>query len=130
MKVKFTKQAKTYITVAEAEEARKIIVDMKEDEFSESDYLEIAARLACGGYNVDRVLEADAEICRNNNAWNNYSDNSGKLDVWVKGLAKVDIDTYMEVGANLTDIWMIGANRETDLDIKSRMYIETYKRTR
>lgn len=111
MKVKFTKQAKTYITVAEAEEARKIIVDMKEDEFSASDYLEIAARLACGGYNVDRVLEADAKICRNNNAWNNYSDNSGKLDVWVKGLVKVDIDTYMEVGANLTDIWMIGADR-------------------
>lgn len=130
MKVKFTKQAKTYITVAEAEEARKIITDMKEDEFSASDYLEIAARLANGGFNIDRVIEADAEICRNFNAWNNYSDNSGKLDVWVKGLVKTDLNTYMEIGANLTDIWMIGADRETDQEIKGRMYIETYKCTR
>lgn len=130
MKVKFTKKAKTYITVAEAIEARKIITDMKEDEFSASDYLEIAARLACGGYNIDRVLEADAEICRNSRVWDNFHEGSGKLDVWVQGLVKIDLDTYMEIGANLTDIWMIGADKETDLEIKSHMYIETYKRTR
>ena len=128
MKVKFTKEAKNYITIAEAEEAKRMITELKEDEFSASDYLRIAAILANNHWNIDRVLEADAEISRNNRAWNNYHEGSATLDVWVKGLVKADLDTYMEIGVYLTDIWNIGADKETDKEILSHMYIETYSR--
>ena len=133
MKVKFTKQAKTYITVAEAAEARKIIESFKNDDESATDYLRSAGNLANkminnSPFGIDRVLEADAEISRNNRAWDNYHEGSGKLDVWVQGLVKADLDTYMEIGAYLSDIWNITGNNEMDADIIEHMYIEVYRR--
>lgn len=133
MKVKFTKQAKTYITVAEAAEARKIIESLKNDDESATDYLRSAGNLANkminnSPFGIDRVLEADAEISRNNRAWDNYHEGSGKLDVWVQGLVKADLDTYMEIGAYLSDIWNITGNNEMDADIIEHMYIEVYRR--
>lgn len=134
MKVKFTKQAKNYITVAEAAEARKIIESLKnDDDESATDYLRSAGNLANkminnSPFGIDRVLEADAEISRNNRAWDNYHEGSGKLDVWVQGLVKADLDTYMEIGAYLSDIWNITGNNEMDVDIIEHMYIEVYRR--
>ena len=128
MKVTFTKEAKNYITVAEAEHAKQIIQEMKEDTNSASEYLAMAAR-AIFHTNGIKVIESSASIAGNCRTWDSYHTGSGKLDIWIEGLVKADLDKYAEIGCYLTDIWTIDGTAENRETIREHAYIEEYNRT-
>lgn len=129
MKVQF-KEAKKYITVAEMPTVRQIIEDLKNDETSVKEYAEMAVR-AITQNNVVTVLDASAEIAKNDRVWNRYTDDSGHLDVWITFTAMVGtigLDGFVMGGACLSDIWDLRGwdDRET----VSHMYVRQFKEVR
>ena len=129
MKVRITKEAKQWLTLAEAPAANAIVRDMKEDEWSVAEYAKMAVN--CIGnaigkeYNwCSRVLESDAEISGNARIWNAYSEDSGRLDVWINFTART-YDGFIEGGAYLTDIWNIAGDNQEEL--ASHMYYRRYE---
>ena len=129
MKVKITKEAKQWLTLAEAPAAQSIIRDMKEDAWGAKEYAVMAVN--CIGnaigkhYNwCSKVLEADAEIAGNRRIWNAYDENSGRLDVWVNFTARTT-DGFIEGGAYLTDIWNITGENQPEL--AGHMYYRRYE---
>lgn len=130
MKVKFTAEAKKYITVAEAPHVKKIMAYMKENESDESlkDYAQIAARVASGDWNDFEILKAEAEISKNCRAHDNYHEGSGTLDIWLTIYAYNAYKGFYNIGVYLSDIWQLtGDNGE---EIRSHMYIAEYVKPR
>ncbi len=126
MKVRLEKEEKKYITLEEAPIAREIITSMKEDESTVEEYAEMAIRAVYDGnaWNID-TMRATAKIAKNNRAWNEYSNNSGYLDIWIEATAHVNTDEFIMIGVYLSDIWKItGYNNE---EIASHMYIRKFK---
>lgn len=126
MKVRFEKEEKKYITLEEAPIAREIIASMKEDESTAEEYAEMAIRAAYDGnaWNID-TMRATAKIAKNSRAWNEFSENSGYLDIYIKATAHVNQDEFIMIGAYLSDIWKItGYNNK---EIASHMYIRRFK---
>lgn len=126
MKVTLLKEDKKLITLADAPIVRQIIADMKEDEFTPSDYADIAIRAAYDGnaYGIE-VLKASAKISTNCRAWNVFNENSGRLDVWINATAYVNGNEFIMIGAYLSDIWQITSDNA--LEIASNMYIRKFK---
>jgi len=126
MKVALLKEDKKLITLADAPIVRQIIADMKEDEFTPSDYADMAIRAAYDGdaYGIE-VLKASAKISTNCRAWNALTENSGYLDVWIEATAYVNGDEFIMIGAYLSDIWQITSDNRKD--IASQMYIRRFK---
>ena len=132
MKVRITKEAKSWLTLAEAPAANAIIRSMKEDESDAKEYATMAVNCigsACGHTNwCTRVLEADAEIDGNYRIWDAYSSEfgkeSGRLDVWISFTARTT-EGYIEGGAYLTDIWNITGDNQDEL--ASHMYYRRYE---
>lgn len=126
MKIKFTDEAKKYITVSEAPHVKKIMAYMKENESTESlkDYAEMAARVA-GGYGYDyEILKVEAEISRNCRAHDNYHEGSGTLDIWLTIYAFNAYKGFYNIGVYLSDLWQLtGDNGE---EIRSHMYIAEF----
>lgn len=122
MKIKFTKEAKKHITIAEAPIANQIIKDMKEYPLSED--IQMIARLASGMNETFEILKTEAEIAKNCNAWNAYGDESGDLDVWIEIYAFNHYYGFYEIGIYLSDVWKIGSDNGDE--IRSRMYINGY----
>ncbi len=114
MKVNITKESRAWMTLDEHEQAKKIVRDMREDESSAREYLEMAARCwlwnshKTAGDFFESVLSADAEICRNGNKWGAYSDESGCLDIWLYGTVETRYG-FLKLGVCLSDVWQIGA---------------------
>ena len=126
MKVMLTAEAKKFITVSEMPIVRQMIEGLKEDENTAKEYAEMAARVAMGGY-VVKVFEASAEIAKNCRAWNNYTNNSGDLDVWVNFTALTS-EGFVMGGAYLTDIWNItGDNNE---ELRGHMFLRKFTETK
>ena len=121
MKVRITKQMKEILTVAEMPAARKMIEDLRTD-LVVKEYAEMAARIA--GCKCPKIFKADAEIARNARVFNQYSDMSGNLDVWVKTYAFSDYDGFFIVGAYLTDIW--ASTGYNDEELRRHMYIRRF----
>lgn len=122
MKIKFTAEQKRFITVAELPEVKKIIADMKEDT-GLKDYAGIAARIASRS-NGAEILKADAEIARNERVLNYYSDESGRLDIWLTVYAFDSYKGFYKIGAYLSDIWeSTGDNNE---ELRQYMYIREF----
>ena len=123
MKVTLRKDYKDTFTITDLENAKKVIKQLREDETSAKEYLAFAVNEALKGSNdcLGRVLEADAETYLNGRIFNAYFEGSGRMDVWVEGIAQT-LDGYIEVGAYLTDIWTTGA----DSDYSSRMFIRYF----
>jgi len=125
MKVKFTEDAKKFITVSELPAVKRIIAEMKEDGEIKG-YSEIAARVASGYNGNFEILKAEAEISRNGRVNDAYGEGSGKLDIWLNVYAFDNYAGFFEIGAYLTDIWAVaGDNAE---EIRSHMYINKYSR--
>ena len=125
MKVKFTAEAKKYITVAEMPHVRRIINEMREDD-SLKDYAEMAARVASRDWNDFEILKADAEISRNCRAHNNYHEGSGNLDIWLTIYAYNAYKGFYNIGVYLSDIWQLTSDNGEE--IRSHMYIAEYTR--
>lgn len=126
MKVKLLKEDKKLITLADAAVVRQIITNMKEDEFTPADYAEIAIRAAYNGIvSPIEVLKASAKISTNCRVMNALTENSGNLDIWIKATAYVNGNSYIMIGAYLSDIWQITCNNYKE--IASHMYIRKFK---
>lgn len=126
MKVRFEKEDKKYITIAEAPLVREIINDMKEDESTPADYAECAIQAAynCGACNIE-VLKASAKIEKNARTWNAINNHSEKFDIWIDATAHVNGDEFVIIGAYLSDIWQI--TPDNALEIASHMYIRKFQ---
>ena len=122
MKVTFQKDYKNWLTVAEVEAARQIIREMKEDTSTAAEEAAAAIREALKDTRdyLDRVLEAEATICKNSRVWNQYGENTGMLDIWISGIAKTSWG-FIEIGACLSDIWSAPAEYKQHMYIKHLM---------
>lgn len=126
MKVQF-KEAKKYVTVAEMPAVRMMIEDFKNDESSVKEYAEMAVR-AIAKNNIVTVLDANAEIAKNDRVWNRYTDDSGHLDVWITFTAMVGtigLDGFVMGGAYLSDIWELSG--WDDSELVSHMYVRRFQ---
>lgn len=127
MKIKITAEAKKWLTVAEMPEVKKIIADMKEYDTLQED-AQTAARIASGSNEHFEILKCEAEIAGNRRVWNQYGENSGRLDIWVDAYAYSEFYGFYNLGFYMSDIWSVdGDNNE---EIRSHMYIREYKETK
>ena len=123
MKVKFTAEAKKFVTVAEVPQVKKIIEEMREDDGLKG-YAEMAARVASGSNESFEILKAEAEISKNRRAFDNYGEGSGTLDIWLTVYAFNTYKGFYNIGVYLSDLWQLsGDNAE---EIRNHMYIEEY----
>lgn len=121
MKIRITRQMKETLTVAEMPAVRKMIEDLRTD-LDVKEYAEISARIA--GCSCPEILRAEAEIAKNARVFNQYSDDSRNLDVWIKTYAFSEYDGFYIVGAYLTDIWAsTGYNSQ---ELRQHMYIRKF----
>lgn len=126
MKVTFTAEAKRFITLSEMPTVRQMIESLKEDESTVNEYAEMAARAAMDGY-VVKVFEASAKIAKNSRAKDNYTADSGDLDVWVDFTALTS-EGFVIGGAYLTDIWDITG--DNDEEIRGHMFLRKFVETK
>ena len=123
MKVTLPKDYKEIFTMAQLEAAKQVIAQEKDqDEETPAGWAKMA--IAEEGSYPEKILEATATICRNCRIWNQYTDESRDLDVWIEATAKTT-EGFMEIGAYLTDIWQSGAK-----PYKNQMYIVKYTRSK
>lgn len=121
MKITITKEAKdNWMTVSMLPVAKQIIKDMK-DEDAAADL-----SILSGMFHGATPKEYTAEMALNSRVWEQYGENSGRMDIWIT----TTIDSWQDkaiykVGCYLSDIWQSdGDNTE---ELKSHMYILTYK---
>lgn len=130
MKVNITKESGRWMTVDELPYAKQIVKDMKDDEMSAQEYAKMAADAIlwgpeCGD-SVRRVIEADAEICRDNAIpYEQFGEGCGRLGVWLRFTAET-FDGFLKVGCLLSDVWGLGTD-EARSDLMRHSYIRYYK---
>ena len=119
MKVKLQDGYREIYTLKDLDRAKAVIAYEKEDESSIKDWMEYAANEALKDENgsVIEILKAEAHTAKNCRAWNLYGEETGDMDVWVKGIVRL-YEGVMEIGAYLSDIWGTGAK-----EYKHHMYI-------
>lgn len=130
MNIKLTAEAKKYITVAEMPTVRQMIKDFKDDESDIKDYGRTAAIIASGNNGNYEILKASAEIAKNQRVYNQYSDESGTLDIWMEFYAYDNYFGFYEIGVYLSDLWQADGDTETYERIKSHMFIQEFKKER
>ena len=124
MKVKVTQDAKKWLTVAEMPEVRRIIEYLKDYDWTESDKQTIA-RLGMGDeYETFEILKAEAEIAGNCRVWNYYTDDSGRLDVWLVVYGYNQFTGFVEAQMYLSDLWSLSADNRDE--IRSHMYVNKF----
>lgn len=131
MKIQITKEAKKWLTVAEMPIVKQIIADFRDGDNSEvtaKEIAEYATAVIFNGQSADKILEASAEIAGNQRIYNYYSDESGRLDIWITFTAFHDYFGFVIGGCYLSDIWNL--SDETREEIKSHMYIREFKENR
>ena len=129
MKVTITKESGRWMTVDELPYAKQIVQDLKDDSFAAKDYAEMAAdAIMWARYNHDsvrRVIEASAEICRDNRIeYNQFGDGCGHLGVWVNFTAET-FHGFLKVGCLLSDVWALGTD-EARAALIRHSYIRYY----
>lgn len=126
MKVRITKETKKWMTLEQAPIAHQIIKNEKDDETTAAEYAEMAIRAVYFGsaWGVE-VLKADASIAGNCRICDQYSDESGTLDIWIDTTVCVNDNEFIIIGAYLSDIWQITGS--FDQEIVSHMYIRRFK---
>ena len=112
MKVNITKDSREWMTVNELDYAKQIVKDMKDDGFTATDWAKDAAEAILyekSDY-VKRIIDADAEICRDNRiAFEQFGAGCGRLGVWLNFTAET-WDGFLKVGCLLSDVWMLGTD--------------------
>lgn len=124
MKVKFTDDAKKYITVAELPKVREMIRDLRKNTYINL-YASIMAKAAADGYGCFEVLKTEAEVAKSSEKGSGYF-NDSTVDVWVKAYTFNRHYGFFVIGFYLSDARQYdGDNTEA---ILSRMCIERYAR--
>lgn len=129
MKVQITKDAKKWLTVAEMPTVRQLQKDFASGGDWDTNLNETVKMLArnLSFDSVEEIYTATAQIAKNQRIENYYNENSGDLDIWIEATYKT-YDEFFVVGAYLSDIWLSDGTPETKELIKSRAYIQEYKR--
>ena len=73
------------------------------------------------------VLKADASIAGNCRICDQYSDESGTLDIWIDATACVNNNEFIIIGAYLSDIFQISNNYEDNQELIPYMYVRRFK---
>ena len=123
MKIAITKDSKRVITLDKMPAVRRIIAEFREDEMKPADYAENVAR-NISGTNCVKILEASAEIARNCRAWNDITDDSGDLDVWITFTAFCETypnQMFIKCGVYITDIWKLRSD-----EMLQHIYIQKF----
>lgn len=131
MKITFGKDYKKYLTVEEHEYAKTMIRDFKEDESTPAEYAVYAVNAIGAAYDIgscECVLDCSAEIAGNCRIYDYYGTGSGKLDVWLHGVAKT-WDAYIEFGAYLSDVWSLDSDNKEET-ARANMFTVIYKRVK
>ena len=126
MKVAITKNSKHVITLDKMPAVRRIIEECRKDEMKPEDYVGIVARYI-SGTNCIKVLEASAEIALNRRAWNDITEYSEDLDIWITFTAFCEPypdDMFIKCGVYLSDIWKLTSDN-ADAMMKN-MYIRKF----
>ena len=128
MKVRVTDEAKKWLTVAEMPAVRKLIAEMKDNEYTVQELAKDAMNwIICPMGQNARILECSASIARNSRLDNYHFDGSGKLDVWIEFVAFDQYSGCWWCGVYLSDIWSVSeSNRE---EIYSHCFVKKYIRT-
>lgn len=122
MKIMLTADLKKTLTSSEKLTAGILVRAMEEEETDVKEYAAMAARVAAGTDQVT-VLEASAEVAKNERNWNGMFNESANFDVWVNFTAYAG-NCFVIGGAYLSDIWEItGRNNAEILD---RMFIRKF----
>lgn len=127
MKVRITERAKKIITLDQMPAVRRIIKEFGKDEMKPADYVESVARYI-SGTNCVKILEASAEIGRNSRVWDELTDNSEDLDIWITFTAFCEPypgDMFIKCSVFITDIWKLTSDNADDM--LKHMYIRKFK---
>lgn len=128
MKIKITDTMKKVLTLDEMPAVRKIISDMKE--ISNTEFLKDADRaVSLATENISRngirpcfeILKAEAEICKNSNAWN-YFEDGYNIDIWISAYAFDRLYGFCLVEFYLSDFWQLAGDTNRG-EIRERMYV-------
>lgn len=126
MKIAITKNSKRIITLDKMPAVRRIIEAFRKDEMNPADYVECVARYI-SGTNCVKILEVSAEIARNCKAWNDITDDSEDLDVWIKFTAFCESypeNMFIKCGVYITDIWKLTSDNADEM--MQHMYIRKF----
>lgn len=136
VKAKLTAESKKVITLAEANDVKKILESINgEGESTDGpqidtyaidmiiNYVARKSGLCVAGA---KIFEASASIAKNQSVYNLYSETSGCIDIWVEITAKITYDCYAEIGIYLSDAWMIAGEYTPD-DVWNRTYIKIFR---
>lgn len=127
MTVKMPKDWKQRFTVWEAERARAIIQELKDDEYSVKDYAGMAANLAAG-VNGMEVLQCSAVIALNCRSFDRFGEDTQNLDVWIEFKAFDAFQGFYWGGMYLSDIWDIPCDMNEREQHKKLMWLQEYKK--
>ena len=124
MKVKMQDDYRTVYTLEQVEQAKAVIRAEKEDDETPKGWATYAVLEVLKGKTATflEILKVEAHTARNCRIWNQYGDNTGDMDVWIKAVAETT-EGFVKVGAYLSDIWQSGA-----VDYRNHMYIQIYKK--
>lgn len=117
-----TKESKRWMTVEQSEQIPALLESLKNDNGKID--LSFELEMLKNFFKGDKIFETSAEIAGNSRIWNYYAESTMNLDVWINATIKAWGAIY-EVGCYLSDLWSYAGDED---DIKSHMYIQTYKR--
>ena len=123
MKIRVPKHSKYAITLAEAPTMNRIIKDFQEANGLQF-YAETAVKIACPHGNYE-IIKAEADIIKQNKAFNVLDNESGWLDVELNIWAFHEDFGFFIIQCSITDVWKYdGYNAE---ELKQNMYVRHYK---
>lgn len=105
------KDYKELFTIAETENAKRIIKDLKTWDDTAEDF----ARYALNDIIRNRaewtreIYFTSAEICRDLGTQNAYFEGSGYMDIWLEFVGETS-EGFYKVGCLLSEVWAIGGD--------------------
>ena len=125
-KVKMTKESKQVVTIDLAPIAAEMVRSLNSDGGIPNEELAKAIYIASDGKIGFEILSATAEISMNGRIWNTYSDESEKLDIWIRIKAFNDFYGFYAIGCYLSDLWQYDGTEESAESIRNQMYIRHF----
>lgn len=127
MRARITKRLKDWVTVSQMPTVKRMVDEVKEDEYSATDYAKMVARTVFGD-NEAMIFNAVAEVAGNERANDNFFEGSGTFDIWIEFIAFHSFKGACEIGVYLTDIWSYSGDAEKEEEYKSHMYMNGFEK--
>ena len=125
MIIRIPSEMKKVLTVAEMPAVREIQRQESEDTMTVSEYLQMAAHVASSDNSSYQIYDASASIARNGRVWDYYGDGTGRLDIWLEGLAFNAYVGAFLIGVYLSDLFQITGGPADD-QVREHMFIKEF----